>query len=44
MKYLGEYLQKMVEFEELTCIECTHSRLLARAFTDRSIGFNNQRI
>lgn len=34
-------LQKMVEFEELTGIEFTHIRLLARAFTDRSIGFNN---
>lgn len=34
-------LQKMVEFEELTGIEFNHIRLLARAFTDRSIGFNN---
>jgi len=34
-------LKKMVEFEELTGIEFTHIRLLARAFTDRSIGFNN---
>jgi len=34
-------LQKMVEFEELTGIKFNHIRLLARAFTDRSIGFNN---
>ncbi|XP_059350405.1 LOW QUALITY PROTEIN: ribonuclease 3-like [Daphnia carinata] len=34
-------LQKMVEFEESIGTEFTHIRLLARAFTDRSIGFNN---
>jgi len=34
-------LKKLVEFEKLTGIEFTHIRLLARAFTDRSIGFNN---
>ena len=34
-------LQKMTEFEKLTGIEFTHIRLLARAFTDRSLGCNN---
>ncbi len=34
-------LQKMVEFEESIGTQFTHIRLLARAFTDRSIGFNN---
>ena len=34
-------LQKLTEFEEMTGIEFTHIRLLARSFTDRSIGFNN---
>ena len=34
-------LQKMVEFEETIGTQFTHIRLLARAFTDRSIGFNN---
>ena len=34
-------LQKLTEFEEMTGIEFTHVRLLARSFTDRSIGFNN---
>ena len=34
-------LEKLVEFEKLTGIDFTHIRLLARAFTDRSIGFNN---
>merc|ERR1719195_1309689 len=34
-------LKKLVEFEKLTGIDFTHIRLLARAFTDRSIGFNN---
>ena len=31
----------MVEFEESIGTQFTHIRLLARAFTDRSIGFNN---
>lgn len=34
-------LKKMEEFEKVTGIEFNHIRLLARAFTDRSIGFNN---
>lgn len=34
-------LKKLHEFEELTGIEFTHIRLLAKAFTHRSIGFNN---
>ncbi|KAB7506877.1 Ribonuclease 3 [Armadillidium nasatum] len=33
-------LQKLAEFEESIGITFTHIRLLARAFTDRSIGFN----
>lgn len=34
-------LKKLNEFENLTGIEFTHIRLLAKAFTHRSIGFNN---
>ncbi|XP_064457228.1 ribonuclease 3-like [Ornithodoros turicata] len=34
-------LKKLNEFEDMTGIEFTHIRLLARAFTHRSIGFNN---
>lgn len=34
-------LKKLMEFEESIGIEFTHIRLLARAFTDRSIGFTN---
>ncbi|XP_077504177.1 ribonuclease 3 drosha isoform X4 [Amblyomma americanum] len=34
-------LKKLNEFEMLTGIEFTHIRLLAKAFTHRSIGFNN---
>jgi ribonuclease-3 len=34
-------LQKLAEFEESIGIEFTHIRLLARAFTDRSLGYNN---
>ena len=34
-------LQKLTEFEKMTGLEFKHIRLLARAFTDRSIGFNN---
>ncbi|XP_053988882.1 ribonuclease 3 [Hylaeus volcanicus] len=36
-----ELLQKLTKFEESIGIEFTHIRLLARAFTDRSIGFTN---
>ncbi|XP_066595146.1 ribonuclease 3 [Prorops nasuta] len=36
-----ELLQKLTKFEESTGIEFTHIRLLARAFTDRSIGYTN---
>jgi hypothetical protein len=31
-------LQKLTEFEDQTGIQFTHIRLLARAFTDRSVG------
>ena len=34
-------LKKMTEFEDSIGVEFTHIRLLARAFTDRSIGYNN---
>ena len=34
-------LQKLTKFEEDTGIEFNHIRLLARAFTDRSLGYNN---
>ncbi|KAK2718891.1 ribonuclease 3-like [Artemia franciscana] len=34
-------LQRLVQFEEATGIRFKHIRLLARAFTDRSIGINN---
>lgn len=34
-------LQKLQEFENATGIEFTHIRLLARAFTDRSVGYTN---
>lgn len=34
-------LQKLTEFEQITGIEFKNIRLLARAFTHRSIGFNN---
>nr|XP_040577073.1 ribonuclease 3-like [Lepeophtheirus salmonis] len=34
-------LQKLTRFEDMTGIIFTHIRLLARAFTDRSIGFSN---
>lgn len=34
-------LKELVHFEEMTGIEFTHIRLLARAFTHRSVGFNN---
>lgn len=34
-------LKDLHEFERITGIEFTHIRLLARAFTHRSVGFNN---
>lgn len=34
-------LKELHEFERITGIEFTHIRLLARAFTHRSVGFNN---
>ena len=34
-------LQKLTEFEESIGVEFNHIRLLARAFTDRSIGYTN---
>ncbi|XP_012275401.1 ribonuclease 3 [Orussus abietinus] len=36
-----ELLQKLTKFEESIGIEFNHIRLLARAFTDRSIGYTN---
>ncbi|XP_033356716.1 ribonuclease 3 [Bombus vosnesenskii] len=36
-----ELLQKLTKFEESIGIVFTHIRLLARAFTDRSIGYTN---
>lgn len=34
-------LQDLTKFEEYIGVEFTHIRLLARAFTDRSLGYNN---
>lgn len=34
-------LKELVKFEDIIGIEFTHVRLLARAFTHRSVGFNN---
>nr|AMN88357.1 DROSHA [Mytilus galloprovincialis] len=34
-------LQKLLKFEEITGIQFDHIRLLARAFTVRSVGYNN---
>lgn len=34
-------LQELVEFEEIIGVQFTHIRLLARAFTHRSVGYNN---
>lgn len=39
--YLVLCYQKLTKFEESIGIEFTHIRLLARAFTDRSIGYTN---
>ena len=36
-----EVLQKLVQFENSVGIQFKHIRLLARAFTDRSIGYTN---
>lgn len=36
-----ELLQKLTKFEDEIGVEFTHIRLLARAFTDRSIGYTN---
>lgn len=36
-----ELLQKLTKFEETIGVEFTHIRLLARAFTDRSVGYTN---
>ncbi|RLU22040.1 hypothetical protein DMN91_006419 [Ooceraea biroi] len=36
-----ELLEKLTKFEESIGIQFTHIRLLARAFTDRSIGYTN---
>jgi len=35
------FFQKLLKFEKATGIEFNHIRLLARAFTLRSVGFNN---
>ncbi|XP_045773566.1 ribonuclease 3 [Maniola jurtina] len=36
-----EFLQRLTEFEESIGVQFKHIRLLARAFTDRSVGFTN---
>ncbi|CAK1543104.1 unnamed protein product [Leptosia nina] len=36
-----EFLQKLTVFEESIGVKFKHIRLLARAFTDRSVGFTN---
>lgn len=36
-----ELLQKLTKFEESIGVEFNHIRLLARAFTDRSVGYTN---
>ncbi|XP_045499974.1 ribonuclease 3 isoform X2 [Colias croceus] len=36
-----EFLQKLTAFEESIGVKFKHIRLLARAFTDRSVGFTN---
>lgn len=41
IKSHGGVLQKLTEFEKIIGLEFTHIRLLARAFTDRSLGYNN---
>lgn len=39
--YSPSIIQKLSNFEDSIGVEFKHIRLLARAFTDRSIGFNN---
>ncbi|KAG8234044.1 hypothetical protein J437_LFUL014131 [Ladona fulva] len=39
--FLDGGINKLTKFEETIGVEFTHIRLLARAFTDRSIGYNN---
>jgi len=34
-------LRLLTEFEQNIGVDFTHIRLLARAFTDRSLGYNN---
>lgn len=36
-----EFLQKLTKFEKSIGVEFIHIRLLARAFTDRSVGYTN---
>lgn len=36
-----ELLQKLTSFENMVGVEFKHIRLLARAFTDRSVGYTN---
>ncbi|CAH2041433.1 unnamed protein product, partial [Iphiclides podalirius] len=36
-----EFLQKLTDFEESIGVQFKHIRLLARAFTDRSVGFTH---
>lgn len=36
-----ELLQKLAQFEDMTGIYFTHIRILARALTDRSVGYTN---
>lgn len=36
-----EFLQKLTKFEDSIGVQFKHIRLLARAFTDRSVGFTN---
>ncbi|CAH2242679.1 jg8497 [Pararge aegeria aegeria] len=36
-----EFLKRLTEFEESIGVQFKHIRLLARAFTDRSVGFTN---
>lgn len=36
-----ELLQNLVKFEQSINVEFKHIRLLARAFTDRSVGYTN---
>lgn len=36
-----ELLQKLTKFEDSIGVDFTHIRLLARAFTDRSVGYTN---